>query len=753
MSSKILGYCDRISLQAGDAVEFMASAEGVAEATVQLVRLIHGDETAGGPGFVEEAVATDLPPTIALHKQFTQVGSFAVVEDRDHHLALDGAFSLASFIWPTLPQRGQIQTLLSRWDAAGNIGYALQINGEGCLQFTWSDGASGGQVAGITPLLARCWYMVGVSVNPAAGKVVLYQDAVINSYNSLYSKIVPNGYRCIAEHVGPVHIGHGRDVPFVFAASLSNRLAGTKCYGQVYNGKIDRSAVFGRAITVAGFDELRVAFDSHAKATGELVACWDTSLGYGKSGIGDTIVDTGPHGLDAHGYNRPVRAMTGYNWNGKDDSYRIAPEQYGGIHFHEDALIDCRWDVTLRWTIPTGLRSACYALKLSAGDVEDYIPFFVRAARPKAKTAILMATASYLAYANEQLAMLVPVVQPIFGRTPILSESDLLRVDNYEVGLSTYDTFLDGAGVCFSSYHRPILNMRPKYRMGTGSTWQFPADLSLIAWLENQEIDYEVITDEDLHRDGLACLSPYSLVISGSHPEYYSERMLDATEDYLAGGGKLIYTGANGYYWVSSFRDDEPWCMEVRKLESGSRAWQAMPGEYYNQTEATKSGLWRHKGRAPQKLVGVGFASEGFDTSGAYSTLSDARSPEGAWIFKGVEEDVFGAFGLALGGAAGLELDRYDLYLGTPPQTLLLATSQGHSDNYPRVSEEIYYNFPGHGATQDYQCRADMIYFKTDGGGAVFATGSIAWASALPWNNFDNAVSTIMRNVVDAFRA
>jgi N,N-dimethylformamidase len=43
------------------------------------------------------------------------------------------------------------------------------------------------------------------------------------------------------------------------------------------------------------------------------------------------------------------------------------------------------------------------------------------------------------------------------------------------------------------------------------------------------------------------------------------------------------------------------------------------------------------------------------------------------------------------------------------------------------------------------------VYFTTKGGGAVFSTGSIAWASALPVNQFDNTVSRITANVVDAF--
>ena len=100
-------------------------------------------------------------------------------------------------------------------------------------------------------------------------------------------------------------------------------------------------------------------------------------------------------------------------------------------------------------------------------------------------------------------------------------------------------------------------------------TWQFPADLSIIAWLEHKGYDYEVLTDEDLHREGVEALKPYRCVVTGTHPEYYSERMLDATEDYIAGGGRYVYMGGNGYYWNVAFREDAPWLMEVRKLDSG----------------------------------------------------------------------------------------------------------------------------------------------------------------------------------------
>ena len=47
--------------------------------------------------------------------------------------------------------------------------------------------------------------------------------------------------------------------------------------------------------------------------------------------------------------------------------------------------------------------------------------------------------------------------------------------------------------------------------------------------------------------------------------------------------------------------------------------------------------------------------------------------------------------------------------------------------------------------------RSDMVYFETARGGAVFSVGSITFCGSLPWNNFDNQVSRLVRNVVLRF--
>jgi hypothetical protein len=67
------------------------------------------------------------------------------------------------------------------------------------------------------------------------------------------------------------------------------------------------------------------------------------------------------------------------------------------------------------------------------------------------------------------------------------------------------------------------------------------------------------------------------------------------------------------------------------------------------------------------------------------------------------------------------------------------------------VCEEVLDAHPGMTGTYDDRIRADMVDFTTRKDGAVFSPGSIAWGQALPIDGLKNNVSTIMKNVVDAF--
>jgi N,N-dimethylformamidase len=206
--------------------------------------------------------------------------------------------------------------------------------------------------------------------------------------------------------------------------------------------------------------------------------------------------------------NLPARGMKGYNWTGEVMNWREAPEQYGAIHFHDDDLYDAGWEVDFALTVPAALKSGLYAARLKAGDEEEYIPFVVKPAPGKEKkVALLLPTASYLAYANIHLTTNAALAELVVGRLVELDKQSLFLNEHREYGASCYDTHSDGSGVCYSSRLRPILNMRPKHVEGAGglgsSLWQFNADTHITDWLEAKGHEFDVVTDEDLHYQGL----------------------------------------------------------------------------------------------------------------------------------------------------------------------------------------------------------------------------------------------------------
>ena len=747
---RINGYCDPLNVKSGDEIDFMISAENTEKVSSKIVRLVHGDENPLGPGFIENELDSNFPNSLKVARQFAQKGAFAKVKDDDKVLSLKDSFTIYAFVNPS-KVNGKRQSILGKWNIHSNQGYGLGINPDGHFEFWMGNGSSIDKVTSEVSIVEKTWYFLCVTYNHKSNNICLIQKGKVNRYNSHIGPVVPYDYDSHICETFRLNINQCEaDSDFIWAGATDYNEARKFFVSNLYNGKIDRSGIYKTELTK---DQINLLLDGKSFDNKNLLACWDTSLGYTEEGIGDIIIDTGPYSLDAVGINRPVRGMTGWNWSGKDDCFRLAPEQYGGIVFHDDVLIDCNWISDSKWKIPNNLPSGVYALRLNCQDVEEHIPFFVAPKKPKTKIAVLLPTFTYLAYANEHLVFKAPIVQAITAHTPILMPSDLEMHKLDEFGLSTYDHHSDGSGCCYSSWRRPIANMRPKHRLSAmGFPWGLAADLSLLWWLENEGYDFEVITDHDLHKDGLSLLKSFKVVINGTHPEYYSEKMLDATEDYLSSGGRLIYPGGNGYYWVTGTRENEPHCIEVRKLDTGSRAWQAYAGEGYLTCTGERSGLWRSRGRAPQKIVGIGFTSEGMDESQPFERMPDSFHRRANWIFKGIgENELIGDFGLGLDGAAGIEIDRYDLALGTPPHALLLASSHGHSDNYPLVSEEITYAFPGRGGTQDSQVRADIVFFNTSHNGACLSIGSIAWSSALPINNGDNNVGQLMRNVIDAF--
>jgi len=777
---RITGYSDVYSLHPGDTVKFYVNSEKGEGYQADIVRLIHGDTNPEGPGFKEEVKKTPVSGKYKGRNQKIHGGSYVVVPHDDRFNLK--SFTLQAMIFPTTPDKG-MQGILNKWDHSKKKGYGMLIDDKGCLAVGMANDK--GKVAWLSsgkPLLRKVWYLAAATYDAETGKLKLYQIPMPTSANgglgmSLVHPLSETS-RIVTQEV-KIGAPAANDAPFLMAAWADKAKSGRFIFGAHYkeatspvelpvqggcfNGKIDRPRVARRALTHSEIDALVRGYRYCPSALrNEVVAAWDFHANISNNIASTHIIDTSTSLLHGHAVNLPARGMTGYNWTADEIVYHHKPEEYGAIHFHDDDIDDARWEVDFEFKVPTNWKSGVYAARLridgkSTPDTEDYVPFFVRP--PKGTTTadicFIVPLQSYLAYSNDNLAANSVAAQLLGGKVPIMQASDLFLNEHREYGLSTYSCHSDGSGVCYSSRLRPILNMRPKYRHWLSpSLWQLNGDLHLTDWLEEMGFAFDVHTDEDLQKEGVDLLKKYRVVLTGSHPEYASEKMLDAYEAYQQQGGRWLYLGADGFYWITEFHPDNHNIIEVRKGEAGTRAWTANPGEYNNAFDGKYGGMWRARGRIPTKVCGLTFTGYGFDVSTYYRRMPDSERSECAWMFSGIGKDeIIGDFGLVGGGAAGLEIDRYDLEFGTPHNAYLLARSEGHTDLMMQVNEEIHFTCRGYygGGDENPMIRADMIYYKTPNDGAVFAPGSLAWCGSLSHNNYKNNVSKLMENVIKGF--
>lgn len=214
-----------------------------------------------------------------------------------------------------------------------------------------------------------------------------------------------------------------------------------------------------------------------------------------------------------------------------------------------------------------------------------------------------------------------------------------------------------------------------------------------------------------------------------------------------------MYLGGNGFYWVTGFDEEQGHTIEVRRF-GGSRTWEAEPGSWYMTTSAELGGLWRMRGRAPQKLFGTGFTAQGWGGGRPYKRTQDSLDQRVSFIFTGVGiEELIGDLPnlVDIYGAAGFEIDRADVELGTPLHSVTLATAGGFSDNFQHAVEEVMNSDSTQGGTTSSDVRADMVFYESSGGGAVFSVGSISWSGCLSYDAYSNNVSLVTENVLRRF--
>ncbi len=703
---KLTGYADALVAAPGERLRFMVSSPEPYEAG--LVRLLHGDTSADGPGSVEEPI-TGYGSSHAARLQGIDRGSYAVARESASSPTPD-ALSLAVRVYATRPG-GRKQALLARWleSPGSSRGYGLFLMPEGDVALI-----IGGHTAVRTEraLAPRMWHLVIATFERLDGVAAIHHEP-----ESTVPGFVESASRrttgCSSERLD------ADGLPYLIAAHLDRD---RRPRGH-FDGKLEAPVVLERAAAPEEIRRLSAA--GEYRASQGVLAAWDFSIGIPTA----RVVDCGANSWHADLVNMPTRAVTGHLWSGQAYDWRLAPAEYAAIHFHADDLEDAGWESDVGIKLPE-LESGVYALRLETeSGATDRVPFLVRSREPKAAVAVWLPTFTYLAYAGERI---VPPFDPV-----IESEDD-----HYVAAtglLSQYNRHEDGSGVVHASRLRPLPSLRPSYRYWlTGAPHGLGADLYLLDWLRHERVPHDLIVDEDVHEHGDDLLGRYRTVLTGSHPEYTTHSQMRALDGYLGAGGRLMYLGGNGFTMVTGVHPERDHVTEVRRSLGHADLWESEPGEGRLAATGEPGGRWSQRKETPRALVGVESVGMGFCGATFYKRQADSFDPRAAFVFEGIGDDeAIGDFGLGFGGAAGYEVDGLDPLLGSPDHALVLARARGFQDYVPLTSDPFI--------------RADMVLFETPGNGFVFSVGSISWTSALSHSRYQNNVARITKNVLDRF--
>ncbi|MFC3125458.1 N,N-dimethylformamidase beta subunit family domain-containing protein [Pseudoroseomonas globiformis] len=713
----ITGYVDRWSVRPGETLRFMISVQGGGSYRARIAQILCGDPNPEGPGYREVPVSWALEGEHEGQQQSIHLGSWAQVPA----LSLpDGEVTLEATIWPTRLATGD-QAVLCWSGDMGAIMLGVGPHGAWCRLVN-----SGGTTVLRTdmPVTERAWHDIGCRIA---------SDGTLHLWQKPHKARLDRAEA--AERTTPTQ---GRAPSGPGGVSIAADGSGSVPQWH-FNGKVEAPRI------LAG--------------DGRIVAAWDLA----RAMQTDRVEDTGP--TAAHGvlHNLPTRAMTGSNWRGDVHRWTEDPAQYGAIHFHDDDMGDAGWQPSLSFVVPDEWKSGVYALHLEMDRDgtrhRDNVVFHLRAKVPgsQARVAFLAPTFSYTVYGQYQKAGRQALITPRsleWGALPQAPDG------HPEYGVSPYNFHSDGSGVVMSSMRRPLIDKRVNQihlvdpsEGGSGLYW-IAADSYITDLLTRHDIEFEVITDHDVHAEGVDLLRNYHVVLTGQHPEYHTTETLDALAAYLDQGGRFMYLGGNGFYWKVVPHGTGPWSFELRRAEGGIRLWETMPGESYHAHDGSYGGLWRRLGRPPQQLVGIGFSTQGEYIGYPYRFLDGILDPRTAFMREGITEKaipggVLGERGLMGGGAAGHELDRADIRLGTPYHAIIIGRAVLEDPTYQPVNEERRdHTWPG---KREDIIRSDLTFFETPRGGAVFSVGSMNFIGALPIDGYANVAARLIVNIVRRF--
>ncbi len=413
-----------------------------------------------------------------------------------------------------------------------------------------------------------------------------------------------------------------------------------------------------------------------------------------------------------HGFTKePIKSLGWFDEHGPRATMQITPD--GDFTQTGVAWNKCGYgNPLLHQMVEAPERSGLYYFHArTAGGAEFAFPWIVAPASPQSPVAVLASNITWNAYNN--FGGRSNYISPD-GLPPAPTVNARLELKRYtDPDSITYDTD-DYAPLSFDR-PEPINHIDRATQItdpieGRAACHVAPAEWRLLGWLEREGFAHDYYAETQLH-DGKLDLDAYKVLIVSTHPEYWSCAMYFAVKSWVyERGGRLMYLGGNGIN------------CEAELIGSSAVVYHNGDGRELKQGGYESRFAMRVESEA--NLLGVVFTETGIMTGAPYRVLEASH-----WAYSGTalrNGDLFGERSLHMrrpGGASAHETDKVSP--SSPGHVVRLAKGTNIDDG-----------------------GAELVYYETESGGAVFSAGSIAWPCAIL---VDDHVSRITANVLRRF--
>ena len=431
------------------------------------------------------------------------------------------------------------------------------------------------------------------------------------------------------------------------------------------------------------------------------------------------------------------------------------------------SVTGCGWPEVLRFAIPTDWQSGVYTVTLTIPGHQSQHMFVLRAARPTARIAMVLATGTWCAYndwggsnhyqgltgaSGAEFAPHVSLLRP-WAKGFVAWPHDAPRIPHASPLLSK-------PRYPHMDYAR-AKGVSKKYASSGWAAFERPFAL----WCEAQGIALDYLTQHDLHRDP-AALAGYPRALIAGHDEYWTWEMRDHLDAWLDAGGELARFAGN-FFWQTRLSDDllTQTCFKTR-------------GEVEDPLGATNrlTSYWDHPRVARPAVATMGLTgsmgvyagwsrcaahgSGGFaiyrpdhwsvrDTGLGYGDVLGAASKIFGYEVDGIDYTMTHGLPFAAEGA-GLQGDLTIIGL-SPATTLSHSTGPQDRDSFigfldaEEVAQQVYGRVDAETLGRAARGNGCMAEYRR-GKGAVFNAGSCEWVAGLIAN--ERPVESVTRRVL-----